>query len=230
MSKKRANDLVEGADIYPYCEGYSNKEYKRIRNSLEVRESSIPGAGNGVFAAKKLKKGTKLGFYSGKMLTRQEHKQMSADDASYVVTLHWKRTVDGKRQYIIIDGKVSGNKLAMLNDGPHSGLEANVEMDDGGFMSTTRPIEEGEELLWTYGPKYWDVSSSSESSSPTHSSDESPRVTKRRKTKAKRTTQRSDEERPTKESSPSSSSSDVVFLDVRQSSSPVVFLGTKPAV
>lgn len=179
MSKKRAKepewDLVEGPDTYPYCEGYqfSNNEYKKIHNFLEIRESTIPGAGNGVFATKKLKKGTKLGFYSGKMLTKEEHKKMSAEQAAYVVTLHWKRKVNGKREYIIIDGNVSGNKLKMLNDGVHSGGVANVYMDDGGFMSTTQDVEAGEELLWDYGPNYWDTSLPSESRSPTHTSDES---------------------------------------------------------
>jgi hypothetical protein len=180
MSKKRAKepewDLVKGPDIYPYADGYGflNNEYIKIHNFLEVRESNIPGAGNGLFATKKLKKGTKLGFYSGKLLTKEEHKKMSAEEAAYVVTIHWKRKVNGKRQYIIIDGNVSGNKLKMLNDGAHSGGVPNVDMDDGGFMYTTQDVEAGEELLWNYGTKYWDTSlPSSESRSPTHTSDES---------------------------------------------------------
>jgi hypothetical protein len=144
-------------EIYPYCEGYSNNEYKLASRFLEIKESTIPGAGRGLFTRKKLQGGTSLGFYSGKMLSTREHERMSYDDSAYVVTLHWKRKVGNKFQPIIVDGKVSGNMLSMINDGPHSGYAANVEMGDGGVLYTTRVVEEGEELFWDYGNKYWDT-------------------------------------------------------------------------
>jgi hypothetical protein len=149
-------DLVEGDDIYPYCEGFSNDEYKNAREFLEIKDSTIPGAGRGLFPRKRLEEGTSLGFYSGKMLSKREHENMRLSDSSYVVTLHWKRKVRGKRQHIIVDGNVSGNMLSIINDGPHSGHAANVEMDDGGVLYTTRVVEEGEELFWNYGNNYWE--------------------------------------------------------------------------
>lgn len=148
-------DLVEGSNVFPYCEGFSNDEYKNARKFLEIKESTIPGAGRGVFARKRLEEGTSLGFYSGKILTKREHENMSPTDASYVVTLQWKRKVRGRRQHIIVDGNVSGNMLSIINDGPHSGHEANLEMDDGGVLYTTKVVEEGEELFWNYGNNYW---------------------------------------------------------------------------
>jgi hypothetical protein len=171
MSRKVAKDLVTGDDIYPYCEGYSNEEYKTARKKLKVRKSNIPGAGKGLFAKEKLKKHELLGIYSGKMLSKREHRAMSDADASYVITLDIVKVIEGKRQYIIVDGKDGGNMLAMLNDGPHSGGEANVDIDSIGMMYTIRPIKKDEELLWDYGTKYWGSTTSSESRSPTHSSE-----------------------------------------------------------
>ena len=102
------------------------KKYAYVDNS--------PIHGKGVFAKKKIRKGTFLGTYEG---------QPTRKDDTYVL---W---VDEEGTWVGIDGE---NELRWLN---HSS-RPNAEFD-GADLFAIRTIQPDEEITFFYGPEWADV-------------------------------------------------------------------------
>ena len=136
MKKKNFNDLLE--------------------DFLVIKPSLIKGAGKGAFAKKKIKKGTRLGEYTGKILSLEEYSKTR--DKTYIFEVSKK--FQGKYYLFYIDAR-SGDQLKFIN-GAHSKEQKkhiNVETYQYAeriFYRTTKNIKEGEELLVDYGDNYWE--------------------------------------------------------------------------
>jgi hypothetical protein len=106
---------------------------------FEVRESTISGAGRGVFAIKPLDTGDRLAVV-GVLISRDS----VADECTRYADEH-KFRVGG---YLLIPVGFAG----MAN---HSVTAPNMEKVLEGnevYLVATRPVQVGEELLWTYSP------------------------------------------------------------------------------
>lgn len=133
---------------------------------LEIKKSSIPDSGLGVWAKEGIARGTALGRYSGIAMNKEALDALYGDRlAEYALTVTCSRGVDcgfdffgGKLHTphtISIDAKSHGNWASRINDGPHSGFSANVAFGDDGTVYVTKNIKTGEELFADYGSDYW---------------------------------------------------------------------------
>jgi SET domain-containing protein len=109
----------------------------------EVRASPIQG--QGVFALRRIRKGTRIDEYTGERITPEEADARYDDDA--VDRPHtFLFTVDDRT---VIDGAVHGNAMRLVNHSCDPNCEA---VDDGGriFVEALRTIQPGEELTYDY--------------------------------------------------------------------------------
>ena len=103
----------------------------------------------GLFAAARIKKGTIVGHYSGKLL----RECVVNCDSDYVFSFSDKAYAKW-----VIDGEKVGNHMRFVNHSKRVNLEA-VELYYGKLprivFVASRDIKEGEELLYSYGEEYW---------------------------------------------------------------------------
>lgn len=128
---------------HPYCSYHT-----RIVHGVEVRASTIPGAGYGLFAVRRFPKDTFLFCYDGDRLSVEEYTRRYEElgVGPYAIEL-------GK--HFIIDAYRTDAGIARYICSYHgSGRKPNVAYFTTGKcveVWTIRPIEAGEELLADYG-------------------------------------------------------------------------------
>ena len=127
---------------------------KQDAENVEIRISSIIGAGEGVFTKKSFKKGQVVGRYIGKIINNDTLKKMSAEDANKVISL-----VDPSGTERMIDGRGLRHFSSHINHKwrtDTNGLgDANLFVTREGQFVCLRDIAVGEELFIDYGPAYW---------------------------------------------------------------------------
>ncbi len=120
--------------------------------SLYIAQSGIPGAGNGLFTKKEIKRGEVIMEVTGPRLTPA---QVEADyaDSHYLLELN-----DESGDCIEVTGPAryanDAEGLTII-----SGLKNNAEFcsdeDNNMFMAATRNIKAGAEIFASYGENYW---------------------------------------------------------------------------
>jgi SET domain-containing protein len=123
---------------------------------LEIRSSSIPHAGNGVFAKVAIPKGAYLGSYGGEFITDEEYRRrLDANRWQYMMGL-----LDCAKPHTggltTIDG-INGNVFTRMNYAPAEFQNVKVEKTcEAPFVKYTAltDIAAGEELWVDYGPNY----------------------------------------------------------------------------
>jgi hypothetical protein len=152
--------------LYPYC-----ADHLRKACGLEVRTSTVPGAGLGLFYVgtsedgvsppQPLKKGVVITEYSGSaLLTDDEYNNLyPLDDSAYGLCVSPDVCLDS--------GSTDNYPGRYINHRSHS--RANVQwgrkvhrMSCGRYavyIYTTKRIKPGSELFIDYGPTYWRLSS-----------------------------------------------------------------------
>ena len=132
--------------------------FKHDDGELELRftvgTSRIPGADNGLFAARPYMTNDTLTYYAA---------ATKADDLGRVGTpaadAKLKRLEVPKARYVMeVGGRYivsygCNNPAGLANDAGDE--HANVVGEGGGRMAATRHIEIGEEIYWCYGRAYW---------------------------------------------------------------------------
>ena len=110
---------------------------------VEVRHSPVHGYG--VFALRRIRKGTTVMEYTGDRVTHAEadhrYRDKAPDDNHTFLF-----TVDSK---IVIDGGVGGNDARFINHGCDPNCES-VTNDKRIFVEAIRTIQRGEELAYDY--------------------------------------------------------------------------------
>ena len=132
---------------------------KELDKRTVIKPSTIPGAGNGLFAVVAIKKGEVIGELGGRLVS----------DADYPVGNHylvsipecaWKET----KPYKYLDSKDYGGNVSRTNFAPSkiNGIETNfqnAELDQlckypYVVFIAAKDIEPGAEIWSSYGPKY----------------------------------------------------------------------------
>jgi SET domain-containing protein len=133
-----------------------NKDYEK---NTVIKQSRIPGAGNGLYAVVKIKKDETIGELGGRLV--------SDDDQShgnhYIASLPecaWEKT----HPYKYIDAKEHGGHVSRINFAPSeiNGIQTDLQnaaikqiCDYPYFIFVaSRDIEPGEEIWSSYGPDY----------------------------------------------------------------------------
>ena len=110
---------------------------------LEVRASAVHGLG--VFAAQRIRKGTRVIEYLGERVSHAEadrrYENKDADDSHTFLFIVDERTV--------IDAGVDGNEARFVNHACRPNCESVIE-DRRVFIDALRTIEPGEELTYDY--------------------------------------------------------------------------------
>jgi uncharacterized protein len=128
--------------------GNPRPPFLEVRHSpfLEVRDSPVHGLG--AFAAKRIRKGTRIVEYLGERISVEEgsRRYTDEDDSPHVLLF-------GVDETTVIDAAVEGNEAQFLNHCCEPNCETEVI---GGrvFMIALRTIEQGEELTYDYHLDY----------------------------------------------------------------------------
>lgn len=117
---------------------------QRKKPLFEVRDSGIQG--RGVFALRKIKRGTRIIEYTGERISTDEESERY-DDAAMDRHHTFLFEIDDE---ITIDGAVGGSDARYINHSCDPNCEA-VNEDDHIFIEALKTIQPGEELLYDYG-------------------------------------------------------------------------------
>ncbi|HYO21776.1 MAG TPA: SET domain-containing protein-lysine N-methyltransferase [Flavisolibacter sp.] len=125
-----------------------------LEKELEIKESTIPGAGKGLFTKTAISKGTKIVEYKGTITTWNAVRRDATNAYIYYV----------KPNYVI-DARDHPKSLARyVNDAKGlvktKGRTNNAKFSKDGlrvFVVAIKDIEAGEEIFVEYGKGYWDT-------------------------------------------------------------------------
>ena len=133
-----------------------NREYDK---RTIVKTSTIPHAGNGLFAAVKIKKGEVIGELGGRLVSDDD----SSHGNHYIASISecaWEKT----HPYKYIDSKDYGGNVSRINFAPSeiNGIETDFQnaaieqlcQHPYFILSALKDIEPGAEIWSSYGPNY----------------------------------------------------------------------------
>jgi hypothetical protein len=118
----------------------------------EVRPSTIPGAGKGLFALAAVPKGTLIGEYCGDLIETMLQRLRLKD---------WTYVASTRDPVICVDAQHRPEMLVRYMNHHFDPARRNTDMcwppelGERRFMVATRDIEAGEELFYDYGDVYW---------------------------------------------------------------------------
>ena len=132
---------------------------RELDKRTAIRPSTIPGAGNGLFAAALIKKGEVIGELGGRLVTDGDHAMGNHYIAS-IPQCAWKETTP----YKYLDAKDYGGNVSRANFAPSKidGIETKFQnaairqlchYPYFEFVAVT-DIEPGREIWTSYGPHY----------------------------------------------------------------------------
>ena len=125
-----------------------------LEKELEIKPSTIPGAGKGLFTKTTISKGTRIVEYKGTVTTWNAVKDDPTN--AYIYYLKPNHVIDARdhpkslARYVndakgLVRNKQRTNNAQFSNEGLHV------------YIVATRTIKAGEEILVEYGQKYWDT-------------------------------------------------------------------------
>jgi len=138
------------------CKTAQYQATTRYTGLLKIAPSTIPGAGNGVFATDAIPAEADLGGYEGRYITEAEWLALAEKGrAEYVMSLP-ECAYPAIQPYKFIDGR-EGSIHSRINYAPVAFQNAEIRFfcePPYARIVTLRRIEKGEELFIDYGPDY----------------------------------------------------------------------------
>jgi hypothetical protein len=126
-----------------------DEEFPKLPNFVNIKRSTIKGAGKGVFLKCDIQAGTRLGFYRGKCYPPEKGPQFSA----YLLEISF----NGK-PYVTSDGApLKHSNWTRFINCPEREKDANVEFVQYGkimYIKAIKNISGGSELFLWYGEEY----------------------------------------------------------------------------
>ncbi len=125
-----------------------------LEKNLEVKKSTIPGAGKGLFTNIFIPKGTKITEYKGSIKT---WKEVQHDDSNYYIFfVNQKHVIDASGHKKMVARYINDAKgLTRIK-----GLQNNTEFVKDKlrvYVEAIKDIKPGMELCVGYGKEYWAV-------------------------------------------------------------------------
>lgn len=126
-----------------------------LDEKLYVQRSTIPNAGMGLFALKRIPSGARIGKYLGDVVT-----DLTSYDEDYIIETMPYVDIYGKYiEPVKLCGKRMDNKMRWINDPRYDKRRINAQTVQTYLgeieVRATREIQPAEEILMTYGPFYW---------------------------------------------------------------------------
>ncbi len=119
-------------------------------DAFEIRPSTIPNAGNGLFALVQISLEDTIGYYTGKILDNNDFLDANRPSSDYILYLC--------KNHIILGEGPLANYTRYIN---HSSKNPNAFLITSTRWKTARieaikSILPGEEIFYNYGDDYWD--------------------------------------------------------------------------
>lgn len=147
QTSRYQRDVQEAANLTKI---YGAKIAKSYRPALSVRFIS-KNVGVGVFAEQDLQPGDFLGEYTGVVMHRDD---VHGKDYTWEYPVI---TEDNRR--VSLDAKNKGNELMLVNHGNDPNVKVKYILGTDGLWHicylVIRPIKKGQQVLVSYGSKYW---------------------------------------------------------------------------
>jgi SET domain-containing protein len=132
---------------------------KKYEARTVVKKSTIPGAGNGLFAAVKIKKGEVIGQLGGRLVAEDDYPKGN----HYIATIP-ECAREKTRPYIYIDSKDYGGHVSRINFAPSKINGKYTDFQNAAIKRlcvhpyfvfvALKDIEPGTEIWSSYGPNY----------------------------------------------------------------------------
>jgi len=126
-----------------------------LESQLYVGESTIPGAGQGLFTKVFIPKGTRIIEYTGRVSTWEEADHQEGLNA-YIYFMSEEHVIDASKRKRSL-GRYANDARGMKKI---KGLLNNSEYVEVGkrvYIDAKKDIPAGEEILVSYGKEYWEV-------------------------------------------------------------------------
>lgn len=122
---------------------------------VRVRKSQLPGAGKGLFARVEIPKGTRIVEYTGVITTWKEVDHNDGENG-YIYYVKRNHVIDASRTPEALARYANDARgLARVR-----GLSNNASYTEDGlkvYITATKDIPAGAEILVSYGKEYWDA-------------------------------------------------------------------------
>jgi hypothetical protein len=125
----------------------SKSNYRFEESDFEVKPSTIPGSGRGLFTRVLLRPGDTVGPYTGEIISDEESEQEPYTSSHYLLWVCRDCTIVGTNYTRFINHSTDPNVRFIVST---RWKTARVE--------ATREISPGEELFLDYGPYFWEAS------------------------------------------------------------------------
>lgn len=126
-----------------------------LEKILEVKNSTLAGAGKGLFTKEFIARGSRIVEYKGKITTWAAADHDEGNNA-YIFYVSPKHVIDAAK-YPKALARYANDAKGLVKQ---KGLNNNAEYQDEKkrvYITATRDIPAGAEILVTYGKDYWDV-------------------------------------------------------------------------
>ncbi|HEV7780669.1 MAG TPA: SET domain-containing protein [Chitinophagaceae bacterium] len=124
-------------------------------DKIEVKESVLPGAGQGLFAKEFIPKGTRIVEYKGKITNWKEVDDRDGSNG-YIYYVKRHHVIDASRRRSAL-ARYANDARGLCRV---KGVTNNAEYTEEGlrvFIESRKDIPAGAEILVEYGKEYWDV-------------------------------------------------------------------------
>lgn len=127
------------------------------KSNLEIKESQIPGAGNGLYTKVKIKKDTIICRFEGDIVSNDEL-ELRPNSYGWIVTIDDNTSIDCSSKFSEAKYANDAEGLQMIN-GLYNNCEICYDYDDEQiiYIVAMTDIEKDSELFISYGKDYWDA-------------------------------------------------------------------------
>ena len=125
-----------------------------LEKFLEVKESTIPQAGKGLFTTIDIPKFTRIVEYKGRITTWKDVEYDSTN--GYIYTVNPKHVIDAKRTLKAVARYANDAKGLVRVEGLKNNCTYNIE-GKRVYIVSMKNIPAGSELFVGYGKEYWDI-------------------------------------------------------------------------
>jgi len=130
----------------------------RLRTkSLEVRKSTIPKAGLGLFARRSFRKGELVGYFKGELISDRKASSLKSPHQFYLIDLGKDNNLDVYESASLAKFANDAEGLVKVRSRKNNSTIYACSNQQMAFISATQDIEANEEIFLEYGKDYWDV-------------------------------------------------------------------------
>lgn len=126
-----------------------------LEHTLVIKNSTLPGAGKGLFTKKFIPKGTRIIEYKGRVTTWKEVEH--DHDNAYLFTVHPGHVIDAKRSYKALARYANDARGFTRVKGITNNCLYYRDENDRVFLESRQDIPAGSEIFVSYGNDYWKV-------------------------------------------------------------------------